>query len=164
MSDIKNISTQERIFCQLYVNGCAPYAGNAAKCYKEAFHESEDDLFSKHRALELLKREEIASYIKELEELSAEDANAMKKFLTENLRHIIEECSYATYTDRRGKVLSPAALRSVAVSASKALMEMYPVKESQKVEINGGGEAGGITFNVIVPDQKPQTNTPNEPE
>ena len=87
----------------------------------------------------------------------------MKRFLTANLKHIIEETSRDIYYDRRGKALSPAALRSVAVSASKALMEMYPVKESQvnKFEINGGGESG-ITFNVIVPEQKSQTDTPNE--
>jgi hypothetical protein len=44
-------------------------------------------------------------------------------------------------------------MRSVAVNASKALMDMYPIKEAQvsKVNIEGGGE-GGITFNVIVPE------------
>ena len=85
----------------------------------------------------------------------------MKKFLTENLVHIIEETSTAEYRDRRGTRLSPAPLRSVAVSATKALMEMYPVKEAQvsKLNIEGGGE-GGITFNVIVPEQsKPESNS-----
>ena len=68
----------------------------------------------------------------------------------------------AQYTDRRGTKLSPAPLRSVAVSATKALMEMYPVKEAQvnKLNIEGAGE-GGITFNVIVPEQVKQD--PNNP-
>ena len=83
----------------------------------------------------------------------------MKKFLTENLKHIIEETSTAVYRDRRGNKLSPAALRSVAVAASKTLMDMYPVKEAQvsKLNIEGGGE-NGIVFNVIVPESKPKEN------
>ena len=58
------------------------------------------------------------------------------------------------YMDRRGTRLSPAPLRSVAVGASKALMDLYPVKEAQKHELSiGGAGEGGITFNVIVPEQ-----------
>ena len=166
MSVAPKISKEERIFCELFVNGCAPYAGNAAKCYADVFHTSkEDEMFNNQKAAVLLQEPRIAEYVKELEALSIEDAKNMKRFLTANLKHIIEETSRDIYYDRRGKALSPAALRSVAVSASKALMEMYPVKESQvnKFEINGGGESG-ITFNVIVPEQKSQTDTPNETE
>ncbi len=164
MSVANNLNKDERIFCELFVNGCAPYAGNAAKCYADVFHTSkEDELFNNQKAACLLKREDVAEYVKELEALTIEDAKNMKRFLTANLKHIIEETSRDIYYDRRGKALSPASLRSVAVSASKALMEMYPVKESQvnKFEINGGGESG-ITFNVIVPEQKSQTDMPNE--
>lgn len=165
MSVANNISKEERIFCELFVNGCAPYAGNAAKCYEAAFHKSGDNekLFNNQEAAQLLKKPEVAEYVKELEAMSIEDAKNMKRYLTANLKKIIDETSVDIYYDRRGKALSPASLRSVAVSASKALMEMYPVKESQinKFEINGGGEQG-ITFNVIVPEQKSQTDTSNE--
>ena len=140
------LTENEILFCELYVNGSAPYAGNAAKCYSEVF--KCDSKHTKHLAKQLLMREDIQAFLKEL------DAKFMKKFLTENLIHIIEETSVAEYRDRRGTKLSPAPLRSVAVSATKALMEMYPVKEAQvnKLNIEGAGE-GGITFNVIVPEQ-----------
>ena len=149
------LTEKEILFCELYVNGNAPYAGNAAKCYSEVF--SCDPRRTKHLAATLLMREDIQEYIKELEGMSHDEAKFMKKFLTENLIHIIEETSTAVYYDRRGTKLSPAPLRSVAVNASKALMEMYPVKEAQisKLNIEGGGE-GGITFNVIVPEQPKQ--------
>ena len=155
------LTETEILFCELYVNGSAPFGGNAAKCYSEVF--KCDPRRAKHKAKMMLVREEIKEYIKELEEtVGEEDAKSMKKFLTENLIHIIEETSVAQYTDRRGTKLSPAPLRSVAVSATKALMEMYPVKEAQvnKLNIEGAGE-GGITFNVIVPEQVKQD--PNNP-
>ena len=146
------LTENEILFCELYVNGSAPYAGNAAKCYSEVF--KCDSKHTKHLAKQLLMREDIQAFLKELDEMTYEEAKFMKKFLTENLIHIIEETSVAEYRDRRGTKLYPAPLRSVAVSAKKALMEMYPVKEAQvnKLNIEGAGE-GGITFNVIVPEQ-----------
>ena len=149
------LTENEILFCELYVNGSAPYGGNAAKCYSEAF--KCESKHTKHLALTLLAREDIQEYLKKLEGNPYEEAKYMKKFLTENLIHIIEETSTAQYQDRRGTKLSPAPLRSVAVSATKALMEMYPVKEAQvnKLNIEGAGE-GGITFNVIVPEQVKQ--------
>lgn len=95
-------------------------------------------------------------------ELSANYETAdLKARLTEKLLHIIDETSTAKYTDRRGTELSPAPLRSVAVQASKALMEMYPVKVAQesKVELKGNGDSG-IVFNVICP----QSNNDNNVE
>jgi hypothetical protein len=149
------LSKEEEMFCQLYVNGTAPYAGNATKCYAEVFNCEQK--MAKHLALRLLGKEGVQGYLKELEGMSFEEARYMKKYLSENLIRIIEETSTAQYRDRRGTLLSPAPLRSVAVSAIKALMEMHPVKEAQlsKLNIEGAGE-GGITFNVIVPEQKPK--------
>lgn len=152
MSKKTDISQQERIFCELFVNGCAPFAGNAAKCYSGAFGAKEDDSLLGHEAKKLMAEPRIAAYIEELEKISTEEAKDVKRFLTANLKHIIEETSTTVYTNRKGQTLSPAALRSVAVNASKALMEMYPVKEAQinRVDISGG--ESGITFNVIVPE------------
>jgi hypothetical protein len=149
------LSKEEKKFCELYVNGTAPYAGNATRCYAEVFHDN--SMQTKHLALQMIGRVDIQEYLKELDGMAYEEAKYMKKFLTESLVHIIEETSTAEFTDRRGVPLSPAPLRSVAVGATKALMEMYPVREAQvnKLNIEGNGE-GGITFNVIVPEQKPK--------
>lgn len=152
-----NLTEKEKLFCELFVNGNAPYAGNAAKCYAEAF--GDNSLTSKHSAKSLLIREDIQQYIEELEGMQDYDAKNMKKFLTASLIRIVEEASTAEYQDRRGTKLSPAPLRSVAVSASKALMEMYPVKEAQVSKLNIEGGEGGVTFNVIVPNAKPTPNT-----
>ena len=59
----------------------------------------------------------------------------MKTFLRENLISIIEECSTAELRDRKGVIQSPAAMRSIAVNAVKALMELYPVKAAQRKQV-----------------------------
>lgn len=151
------LTEQEQLFCELFVNGAAPYAGNALKCYQSVFYSC--DVKDNIRAKKLLSRDDIKEFMAELEEYNSLETTHLKKFLTENLKHIIEETSTAVYRDRRGNKLSPAALRSVAVAASKTLMDMYPVKEAQvsKLNIEGGGE-NGIVFNVIVPESKPKEN------
>lgn len=149
------LSDKEQLFCELFMNGAAPYAGNALKCYQAVFETN--DVQDNINAKKMLARDDIKAFMAELGEYNAQETAHMKQFLTENLKHIIEETSTAIYRDRRGNQLSPAALRSVAVTASKALMDMYPVKEAQvnKLNIEGGGE-NGIVFNVIVPDAKPK--------
>lgn len=114
------------------------------------------------KAKELLNREDIQNYIVQLRAIANYETVDMKARLTEKLLQIVDETSKAVYTDRRGTKLSPAPLRSVAVQASKALMEMYPVKVAQesKVELKGGNGDSGITFNVIVP----QSNNENSVE
>lgn len=71
--------------------------------------------------------------------------------------HIVEECSTTEYRDKKGRAISPAPLRSVAVQATKALMDLHGVKENQvtKVSVEGAGD-GGITFNVIMPQSSNQ--------
>lgn len=157
----EQLTEQEVLFCELFVNGTAPYAGNAVKCYSEVFKDG--GINAGHQAKILLNRPEIEEYIKELGELSAEEACNMKRYLTQNLMKIIDETSTAQYRDRRGTLLSPAPLRSVAVSAAKALMDMYPVKEAQvnELKLEGAGE-GGVTFNVIVPKSEPETPKDSE--
>ena len=145
------LTKEEILFCELYANGDAPFAGNPSRCWEEAFNDSNGNV--RNKALKFLAREDVQKYLKELEKLSYEEAKYMKKFLTRNRAKIVEECSSKENTNRKGQVISPAPLRSVAVSASKALMDMYPVKEAQKLSIEGG-EEGGITFNVIMPEQK----------
>ena len=144
------LTDKEQLFCKLYVNGSAPYAGNATKCYAEVFV-SEDKL-NGQLAKQLISRPEVKAYLEELQNLDYEEAKYLKNFLTANLKHIIEETSSAEYKDKRGIPLSPAPLRGVAVAASKALMDMHPIKESHANKLTDGGENAGITFNVIIPD------------
>lgn len=152
MKTNNTLTEQEQFFCELFVNGEAPYGGNAARCYQEVFNDT--SRLSKNRASRMLARPEIQEYLKSLDGLTYEEAKYMKILLRENLISIINECSQAEYRDKKGTLLSPAALRSVAVNASKALMELYPVKAAHesKLSIEGAGE-GGITFNVIMPEQ-----------
>ena len=135
METSNKLTEQEQLFCDLYANGEAPYGGNASRCYQEVFNDK--SRLTKSRATRMY-----------------EETKYMKVFLRENLTSIIEECSQAEYRDRKGTMLSPAALRSVAVNASKALMELCALKGAQvsKINIEGAGE-GGITFNVIMPEQ-----------
>lgn len=152
MENKKQLTDQETLFCDLYANGEAPYGGNAARCYQEVFGDRTHSC--KSHATRMLARPEIQEYLGSLDELPYEEAKYMKTFLRENLVSIIQECATASYRDRKGTLQSPAALRSVAVNASKALMDLYPVKEANvsKINIDGAGD-GGITFNVIMPEQ-----------
>ncbi len=152
MEKSNQLTEQELLFCELFANGEAPFGGNASRCYQEVFNDK--TRLAKSRATKLLARPEIQEYLKSLDELPYEEAKYMKVFLRENLTSIVQECTGAEYRDRKGTLLSPAALRSVAVNASKALMDLCGVKEAQvsKINIEGSGE-GGIIFNVIMPDQ-----------
>ena len=154
--EARNLTENEKLFCELYATGEAPFAGDPSRCYEEAFGCVGKN--SRNKALKILSNPEVQQYLKELEDVRQNEVKEMKNFLTQNLKHVISECSQAEYRDRRGHLLSPAASRSVAVSAAKALMEMYPVKETQvnKLSIEGAGESG-ITFNVIMP-EKPSDN------
>lgn len=146
------LTEEEKLFCELYTNGDAPFAGNPTRCYIEVFG-STDKGNIKTKALWLLSREDIQEYISELDKLSGEEAKGMKKFLTSNLMKIVEECSTKEYLNKKGIPVSPAPLRSVSVSAAKALMEMYPVREAQRINLESENGTG-ITFNVIVPEQQ----------
>lgn len=156
----QTLSPKEKDFCELFIFGCDPYAGNARKCYEELFHVN--SLTSLKDAQELMAREDVADYLTQLRIIANYNNVDLKTRLTEKLLHIIDETSTAQYTDRRGTVLSPAPLRSVAVQATKALMELHPVKVAQenKLELTGGNGNAGITFNVIVP--KEQSQVPEE--
>ena len=154
-ADNFNLTDQEILFCDLFATGEAPFGGNAARCYQEVYNDKSKR--AKSHATRLLARLDIQEYLKSLDELSYEEAKYMKTFLRENLVSIIEECASAELRDKKGILQSPAALRSVAVNASKALMDLYPIRAAQQTKLNieGSGE-GGITFNVIVPEQPKQ--------
>lgn len=152
-----NLSEQETLFCELFINGGALYTGNAEKCFREAFGES--DKYAIVHAQQLLKRNDIQQYLEVIDEPIVNEDKFIKKFIATNLMHIIEETSTAEYRDRKGAPQSVAGLRAVAVNASKTLADIYSLrrlpsdrvpKESDEEE-NNSTKIQGVTFNVVVP-------------
>ena len=141
----ESLNKQEIDFCELFIFGCDPYAGNARKCYEDIFYDSSHT--SLRKAKQLMARDDVQEYINQLRAIANYETADLKARLTEKLLHIIDETSTAKYTDRRGTELSPAPVRSVAVS------------QESKVELKGNGDSG-IVFNVIVP----QSNNDNNVE
>jgi hypothetical protein len=160
--DLKNefgLTKEEKLFCDLYVNGGRDFAGQHCKCYREAFGKDISSVSLKSRRL--LGKPHISEYVKKLFDLQNSDteAIAVKLQVSETLRSIMEETATARYMDKWGMELSPAPLRAVSVNAAKALMDLYPIKhaEETKLKIEGGGE-NGIVFNVIVPQKANKDN------
>ena len=162
-----SITPNEKKFCEYYVKGSAPYAGDAALCYLKIFHPEKQKILDKHNeddmneaaisSMELMSRPEIQEYIDALIASSYQKNEAIKMFVTESLKAIIREASVAQYRDRNGTLLSPAPLRSVAVNAAKTLADLYPIKAAQQINLNGGDGNNGVTFNIIVPKQPSDT-------
>ena len=70
---------------------------------------------------------------------------------------IADECSDSVYvSSKTGLPVSPAAMRSVAVSAIKTLSDMYGIKEdvAHHISIGGDDNGGDVVFNVIVPEKR----------
>lgn len=162
------ITNQEKKFCEYYMKGSAPYAGNASLCYLRVFAPettnptSEELTLANIKATELFLKEEVKEYIDLLSVTSYKENEAVKRYIAESLKTIINETSTAQYRDRKGTALSPAPLRSVAVSAAKALAELYPIKATQTHQLNIGDGEAGVTFNLIVPNNS--NNNPTEKE
>lgn len=149
------LTEKEKRFCELYSVGKAPYAGNLAKCYEEAF--GCDDPLSGLNAHFLMSKKEVKDYIAEISSIEFDRKKYIKEFVNANLMNIAEEMSYCGGpVDRNGKVIPPSSCRAVAVSALKLLMELNGLKTgSQDAELKIKNESGGnIMFNVIVPEPK----------
>jgi len=159
MADNNNIALteQEEKFCLMFVNGLAPYCGNAGRCYRAVFDpdKTKTDEESTYKAMILMRKDSVKKRIEELNEMNSMTAAAIRPRVTSTLLKIMDECSSDVYEDQYGNLLSPAALRSVAVNAGKVLNDMYGIKEdiAHRIKIEGG-DGGGITFNVVVPDKK----------
>lgn len=147
------INNQEARFCLLYVDAPAPLCGNARECYKMAFH-VDDGAVAMAEARKLLKKESVQKRIEELNEYNVYNAASLKPQITETLLKIMNEMTDAQYKDKDKNPLSPAAARSVAVSATKELNSMYGVKEDivHKVQLEGK-DGSGVTFNIVVPEK-----------
>lgn len=153
MEDIEKtvLTDAEKEFCELFVDGGAGFAGQAASCYTEVFGENRKNI--PLAAKKVLMKPHIAEYIKELvDERTVEtEAIAVKLQVAETLKAVMAETSKNEYVDKYGMSLSPAPLRAVSVNAAKALMDLYPIKHGQDTSKKGDGNNGNITFNVIVP-------------
>lgn len=165
------LSELEAQFCLLYVNAPAPYGGNPAKCYKAVFNKPSEEIckYSMQDSDEerrnaqrvnfelsakvLMQKPAVIKRIEELEDLTVVNATTLRPKLTKMLLKVSEECSESVYEDRFGNKMSPAALRSVAVSAIKELNDMYGIKEDIAHTVKLEGKDGaGIVFNVIAPE------------
>ena len=152
------LTDDEANFCLLYVNAPAPLAGNAAECYAKVFGFA-DDVVSKAKASfeakRLMEKELVKERIAELEKVNLYDNATLKQRITTTMLKIMDECADSVFKDRFGTKLSPAASRSVAVSAAKMVADINGIKEDSIQKIQIGSEGGeGITFNLIVPDKK----------
>jgi len=152
------LNEQEEQFCNLYVFGDSEYAGQHVSCYSEVYGENDINISVASR--KFLKQAHIQIRIKELaKEIQGEtETLAVKLQIAETLKSVMKETSTAEYSDKFGNSLSPAPLRAVSVNAAKALMDIYPIKNAHEARFRIDGKEGGITFNVIVP----ENNNSNE--
>lgn len=152
--DSKNLelTKDEKDFCELLVYGVEPYVGNPRKCYEGVFKEKKST--SLLLANKLMARPEIKRYIGELRLVNSYNSENLRPRLTEKLLNIIDETSSASFMDKFQNPISPAAMRSVSVSAIKTLMDLQGLKQTEKNDEDGGngkGSRNGVTINVITP-------------
>lgn len=158
MAITTNLSEEEKNFCLLYVNAPAPYTRNAEKCFNAVFGSSAKAVDNETglcvTAQTLMRNPEIKDYIEKLQAHNVVNVATLRPRLTQTLLKIAEECAEAKYEDKFGRAISPAAMRSVSVSAIKELNDMYGIKEdiAHTVKLEGN-DGAGVVFNVIVPGQ-----------
>lgn len=157
------LNETEQKFCLIYASGPAPYNGNEIRCYQLVFNDNTVAPTGKLeveiaiKAHDLLERPDIKDYIEKIRALKIVNATTLRPRLTETLLKISDECSTATFRDKWGTELSPAALRAVSVNAIKTLADIYGIKEDVAHTISVEGADGeGITFNLIAPQPAPK--------
>lgn len=159
-----NLTSAEKEFAELYLNGSEAYAGNPLACYRKVFgcNTKRDKL----KAMELLTRKDIQEYIVFIDcprESESIEARIMRRKITEKLMKIGDSCAEMNVVDRRGTMTSPASLRSVSVNAYRLIAEINGIKKNAD---DGGESAGGgskgITFNVIVPSSASEVKVEQE--
>lgn len=163
MDNITNLSEQEQKFCLIYTNGPAPYVGNEVRCWQLVFNDSTrepketQEIEVSLKAHEFINRDDVKEYIDKLNALNVIDTTTLRPRLTKTLLKIADECATATFEDKFGTPLSPAALRSVSVNAIKILTDMYGIKEDIAHEVKLKTDGGdGIIFNFIAPQDDPK--------
>lgn len=173
MDKVKLTDLEEK-FCLIYANGPSPYNGNAKRTYDLVFkgmkrpymagdyYELVEDVDDEMLARQLMMRDEIKDRIERIQSENIVNAATLRPRLTETLLKIADECSTLVCEDKFGMKVSPAALRSVAVNAISKLTDMYGIKEdiAHKVMLEGA-DGDGITFNLIVPQSKPDNEFGN---
>lgn len=155
------LNDKDERFCQLYINGAFPYVGDVIESFGAVFPELATRNDSGVLANEYVRQPHIRERIEELVKENGDETENIKRFLKANLIQIVRETSSKIYKDRKGREVSPAALRSVAVNAAKALMDMYPIKAATVNKLDLGSDSMDgcqITFNVIAPEKKDKNN------
>lgn len=108
----ESLNKQEIDFCELFIFGCDPYAGNARKCYEDIFYDSSHT--SLRKAKQLMARDDVQEYINQLRAIANYETADLKARLTEKLLHIIDETSTAKYTKRHRAITSSITFCSCA--------------------------------------------------
>ena len=140
------ITKEEKDFCELYIYGGATYAYKSDACYMTAFEGIDAEevyvmdkvdpaamISYSHKGRSVLNKSHIKDYLKELMDNSDDEFRTQltKEMLIDVYSRIIVETSTTMAHDEKGNSFVPAAARSVAVQAGKALSELVPVKESE---------------------------------
>lgn len=158
---MKQLTKEEKDFCNLYIYGDAIYAYQPARCYMtalagiygDAMHEINgiEEVQFNVKAKKLLKQNHIREHINAM--INDEDndmrTRVVREMLINRYQAIMAEAATHCYEDEDGNKVVPPSLRGVAVQAGKALTEILPVKESTKDD--GVGQAT-ITFTVVAPE------------
>ena len=101
----ESLNKQEIDFCELFIFGCDPYAGNARKCYEDIFYDSSHT--SLRKAKQLMARDDVQEYINQLRAIANYETADLKARLTEKLLHIIDETSTAKiYRSKRHRAIT----------------------------------------------------------
>lgn len=77
----ESLNKQEIDFCELFIFGCDPYAGNARKCYEDIFYDSSHT--SLRKAKQLMARDDVQDYINQLRIIANYETADLKARLTE---------------------------------------------------------------------------------
>ena len=101
----ESLNKQEIDFCELFIFGCDPYAGNARKCYEDIFYDSSHT--SLRKAKQLMARDDVQEYINQLRAIANYETADLKARLTEKLLHIIDENFYSKiYRSKRHRAIT----------------------------------------------------------
>lgn len=159
----ENMPAKDKMFADLYVWGDDETRGNHKACFLQVFGSEIKDLSAAGRRL--LAKPHMTEYI---DKQIAEFENLMKVEKIKNistLTKIRDEMTSAKYVNRFGEINGVAACRSVAIRATETINKMAGFEKPTTVNL-AGGEAGGVTFNLIVPEppkpEQPIDITPHE--
>lgn len=140
-------------FCLLYVHGGMRYTGNPGRCYQKAINNIKNPAQAKARGKDLLNKDYIQNRISQLTQENEIEKVGKKMRIEETLLKIMEEGSKASFTDRFGNKVNPAAMRNASINAARTLNDMNGFNKPQELKI-GTEEEMAIQFITVAPAKK----------